>query len=276
MKVLITGVKGQLGYDVARVLKEKNIEYLGTDRQDLDITMESDVLKFIRNYQPTHLIHCAAYTAVDKAEDDKEMAYKINVLGTKYLAAAAKSIHAKFVYISTDYVFDGLGDIPFAVTAKPNPKGYYGLTKYQGELEVQSNLDKYYIVRISWIFGINGNNFVKTMLRLAETNLELNVVSDQIGSPTYTYDLAYLLYDLIQIDSFGIYHATNEGYCSWYDLAVEIFRQAKVDIKVHPILSKDYPTKAIRPLNSRMITNFKSMRSWKDALHHYLKELGVI
>ncbi|MGQ0417458.1 dTDP-4-dehydrorhamnose reductase, partial [Bacillus sp. HC-TM] len=182
--------------------------------------------------KPDAIIHCAAYTAVDKSEDDKELCWNVNVEGTKYLATAAKKLNAKFVYISTDYVFDGEGTHAFVENDAPNPVGYYGLTKYEGEKVVRSLIDNNFIVRISWVFGINGNNFIKTMLRLGETRNELNVVGDQIGSPTYTYDLARLLVDMVVTEKYGTYHATNEGFCSWAEFAQEIFEIAGQDVKV--------------------------------------------
>lgn len=271
MRILVTGANGQLGYDVIRVLKEKKIEHIGIDIKELDITIESDVNKFVNEYKPTHIIHCAAYTQVDKAEDNKELCYNINVLGTKYLVNAANSVAAAFLYISTDYVFAGNGNTPFKVTDKADPVNYYGLTKYQGELEVINGIDNYYILRISWVFGINGNNFIKTMLKLSETRNELSVVSDQIGSPTYTYDLSYVIYDLIKNNNYGIHHVTNDGYCSWNEFSKEIFKQSNKNMIINEVLTKDYPTRAKRPLNSRM--EGIKMRSWKDALKHYLEEL---
>lgn len=274
MKVLVTGANGQLGYDVIKRLEKSNIEYLGTDIDVLDITDQEQVKKLISNYGPDVVIHCGAYTAVDKAEDDRELCYSVNVLGTRYIAKACKDIEAKMVYISTDYVFDGEGDQPFKVNDKPNPINYYGLTKYEGELEVQNILDKYFIVRISWVFGINGNNFVKTMLRLVNERKEISVVADQIGSPTYTYDLAELLMDMISTDKYGIYHATNEGYCSWYEFACEIFKQAKIEVKVNPIKSEEYPTRARRPKNSRLYKNISNeLESWESALSHYMNNI---
>lgn len=272
MKVLVTGANGQLGYDVLRVLKEHNIDYLGTDIDQLDITIENDVYDYVKKYQPSVIIHCAAYTAVDKAEENQELCYKINVLGTRYLVKAAQAIDAKFVYISTDYVFNGEGETPFTINDKPEPVNYYGKTKYLGELEVLNNLSKSYIIRISWVFGINGHNFIKTMLKLSETRDTLTVVSDQIGSPTYTFDLAYAIYDLINSDTYGIHHITNEGYCSWNEFSKEIFRQSNKDIAVNEILTKDYPTAAKRPLNSRMEKNSITLRPWQEALDHFLKE----
>ncbi|WP_394188555.1 dTDP-4-dehydrorhamnose reductase [Paenisporosarcina quisquiliarum] len=276
MKVLVTGANGQLGYDVIKRLDSEGIEYLGTDRKSLDITSKEHVRRFISDYYPEVVIHCAAYTAVDKAEDEKDLCYSVNVLGTKYVAEACKEINAKLVYISTDYVFNGEGDQPFDVTDKPNPVNYYGQTKYEGELEVRNNVVKYFIVRISWVFGRHGNNFVKTMLRLGKDRDELSVVADQIGSPTYTYDLAQLLVEIIQSDKFGTYHAANEGYCSWYDFACEIFKQAGINVKVKPIKSGEYPTKARRPKNSRLCKDKTwsafayKLEDWDDSLRGFL------
>lgn len=275
MKVLVTGANGQLGYDVIKRLEEKKIEYLGTDRDTLDITNEDDVKRVIKDYSPDVIVHCAAYTAVDKAEDERELCHAVNVLGTRYIAEACKEIDAKMIYISTDYVFDGKGDKPFEVTDKPNPINYYGQTKYEGELEVQNLIDRYFIVRISWVFGSNGNNFVKTMLRLGKERDEISVVADQVGSPTYTYDLSKLLVEMIETDKYGTYHATNEGYCSWYEFACEIFKQAGIDVKVNPIKTEDYPTRAKRPKNSRLskiYTNkhFKyELQTWQNSLRGF-------
>ncbi len=276
MRVLVTGYSGQLGFDVVNRLSELGIENKGVSSFDFDLTNKVQVQEFIRDYMPDVVVHCAAYTAVDKAEDEKELSYAINVLGTEYLAEICKEINAKMMYISTDYVFDGEGESEFEVSDKPNPKNQYGLTKYQGELKVQSILDKYFIVRVSWTFGTNGNNFVKTMLRLGKERNEINVVCDQIGSPTYTYDLAVLIAEMIQTDKYGIYHATSEGYCSWYEFAKEIFRVAEHDVVVKPIKSIEYPTKAVRPLNSRLSKNclekngFDRLPSWEDGLRRYL------
>ena len=274
MKVFVTGANGQLGYDVMKRLESEGSDCVGTDIESLDITNEKQVKKVISEYNPDVVIHCAAYTAVDKAEDEKELCYSVNVLGTKYIAQACKETDTKMLYISTDYVFDGEGDQPFEVTDKPNPINYYGQTKYEGELEVRNILEKYFIVRISWVFGINGNNFVKTMLKLGKEREEISVVADQIGSPTYTYDLAELLIEMIKTNKYGIYHATNEGYCSWYEFACEIFKQARIDIKVNPINTEDYPTKAIRPKNSRMNKNIlNKLESWESALNHYINHI---
>ncbi|WP_318582288.1 dTDP-4-dehydrorhamnose reductase [Bacillus paranthracis] len=279
MKILVTGYNGQLGYDVVKRGEKQGLEMQGIGIEDLDITNEAAVYEFVDNVKPDAIIHCAAYTAVDKSEDDKELCWNVNVEGTKYLATAAKKLNAKFVYISTDYVFDGEGTHAFVETDTPNPVGYYGLTKYEGEKVVRSLIENNFIVRISWVFGINGNNFIKTMLRLGETRNELNVVGDQIGSPTYTYDLARLLIDMVVTEKYGIYHATNEGFCSWAEFAQEIFEIAGQDVKVNSITTEEYPTRAVRPKNSRMskqklIDNgFEPLQDWKKAAKHYITQL---
>ncbi|MGS0972999.1 MAG: dTDP-4-dehydrorhamnose reductase [Candidatus Izemoplasmataceae bacterium] len=279
MKFLVTGANGQLGYDVIKLLDSKGLDYLATDRDSLDITIEKQVVRVVREYNPDVVIHCAAYTAVDKAENEKEMCYSINVLGTKYLTEVCKDINAKMVYISTDYVFNGEGEKPFEVTDKPNPINYYGQTKYLGELEVQKLLAKYFIVRISWVFGINGSNFVKTMCKLGKERNEISVVADQFGSPTYTSDLAKLIVEMAKTDKYGVYHASNEGYCNWYDLAREIFKKSGMDVKVNPINTKDYSTKARRPRNSMLsksqltIRGFDVLPGWEDGLRRFINEL---
>ncbi|SHG03591.1 dTDP-4-dehydrorhamnose reductase [Ornithinibacillus halophilus] len=279
MKILVTGYTGQLGFDVVQQGNILGFDMIGIGSSDLDLTNEIDVRAFVNKVQPDAIIHCAAYTAVDKAEDNQETCWNVNVEGTKHLATAAQRANAKFMYISTDYVFDGKGDLPFEVTDKTSPIGYYGLTKYEGEELVKQLLDKWYIVRISWVFGTNGNNFVKTMLRLAETRDELNVVGDQVGSPTYTFDLARLLLDMTQSEKYGTYHASNEGFCSWAEFATEIFRLANKDVKVNPIPTEEYPTRAIRPKNSRMSkqklveNGFNPLPIWQDAVSRYLKQL---
>ncbi|HDR8022156.1 TPA: dTDP-4-dehydrorhamnose reductase [Bacillus cereus] len=279
MKILVTGYNGQLGYDVVKRGEKQGLEMQGIGIEDLDITNEAAVYEFVDKVKPDAIIHCAAYTAVDKSEDDKELCWNVNVEGTKYLATAAKKLNAKFVYISTDYVFDGEGTHAFVETDTPNPVGYYGLTKYEGEKVVRSLIDSNFIVRISWVFGINGNNFIKTMLRLGETRNELNVVGDQIGSPTYTYDLARLLVDMVVTEKYGTYHATNEGFCSWAEFAQEIFEIAGQDVKVNSITTEEYPTRAVRPKNSRMskqklIDNgFEPLQDWKKATKHYITQL---
>ena len=278
MKVLVTGVKGQLGFDVCRELDKRNIENKGIDRDDCDITDEQAVLSYIKNYAPDIVVHSAAYTAVDRAEDEKEICYNVNVKGTEYIARACKEIDAKMVYISTDYVFEGVGETAYEVDDKAAPDNTYGLTKYQGEEVVRNIVDKYFIIRISWAFGINGSNFINTMMKLGETHRELNVVADQIGSPTFTYDLAPLICDMIATDKYGIYHATNEGYCSWADLAEYIFSVTGQNVLVHHIKSEEYPTKASRPKNSRLSkasldkAGFKRLPDWQDAVKRYISE----
>ena len=282
MKVVVTGVNGQLGYDVVKELNNrKYTNVIGIDIKDLDITNENAVKLFMNNNKPDVIVHCAAYTAVDNAEDDKETCYDVNVNGTKHLVESAKELDAKFVYISTDYVFSGDKDSEYFVKDIPNPKSIYGQTKYLGEVETLKH-DKHFIVRISWVFGKNGNNFIKTMLRLGKEKNELNIVSDQVGSPTYTHDLAKLIVDMIETDKYGVYQATNEGVCSWYEFAQKIFEFANIDICLNPISTEQYPTKAKRPKNSVMSKNnlldngFELLPTWQDALKRYLKEIEVI
>lgn len=279
MKFFITGVNGQLGYDVKRELLERGYtDILAPTRVDLDITNEDAVKKMIREYRPSVIFHCAAYTAVDKAEEEQEKCYQVNVLGTKYLTEAAKEVGAKIIYISTDYVFDGTKEGLYQVEDKVNPVNYYGKTKYLGENFVRA-YDNHIIVRISWVFGINGKNFIRTMLNLAESHKELNVVCDQIGSPTYTKDLAGLLVNMFLSNVKGLYHVTNEGYCSWYEFAEFIFKESRKKVKVHPILTKDYKTIAKRPLNSKLSKEslddigMKRLPEWQDAVKRYICEL---
>ncbi len=278
MKVLVTGVKGQLGFDVCLELDKRHIENKGIDRDDCDITDETAVLNYIKSYAPDVVVHCAAYTAVDRAEDEKEICYNVNVKGTEYIARACKEVDAKMVYISTDYVFEGVGETAYEIDDKAAPDNTYGITKYQGEEEVRKILNKYFIIRISWVFGINGNNFINTMMKLGESRSELNVVADQIGSPTYTYDTAPLICDMIATEKYGTYHATNEGYCSWADLAEYIFSVTGQKVLVHHIKSEEYPTKASRPKNSRLSKSsldkagFKRLPDWKNAVKRYIDE----
>ena len=280
MKVLVTGVKGQLGYDVCRVLNARGIENRGVDIENFDITDADAVNAYIRSSRPDAIIHCSAYTAVDKAEDDAERCERVNAMGPANIAAAANAIGAKMMYISTDYVFPGTGECFYTPDDATGPLSIYGKTKLMGEEAVKSTTDRHFIVRISWVFGKNGGNFVKTMLRLAETKTDLNVVCDQIGSPTYTYDLSLLLCDMIVTDRYGTYHATNEGICSWAEFAKEIMQQAGKTTVIHPIPSSQYPTRAVRPLNSRMSKDklvengFSRLPEWKDALSRYLNELS--
>lgn len=283
MKVLVTGVNGQLGYDVCRHLNQLCINNKGVDICDFDLGDPVATTAAIYSYQPDWVMHCAAFTATDKAEIDRDACMHANVDGTRNVANACSVIGAKMLYISTDYVFSGIGQTPFEVDSRKDPLNVYAESKYLGELEVQDILpaNQYYIVRVSWVFGINGNNFVKTMLRICKDRDSINVVVDQIGSPTYTRDLAVLLCDMIQTNKYGIYHATNEGYCSWYEFAVEIFKQTGLTCTVIPILTAQYPTPAKRPLNSCLSKasldegGFSRLPSWKDALRRYLIELDI-
>lgn len=299
MKYFVTGVAGQLGHDVMNELNKRGHVGVGTDLapeyagiQDgsyvttaeyvsLDITNNDEVQKVIEKVNPDVIVHCAAWTAVDAAEDEDKQAKvrAINVDGTQNIANAAKKIDAKMVYLSTDYVFDGQGTQPWEPDCKDyKPLNVYGQTKLDGELAVANTLDKYFIVRIAWVFGVNGANFIKTMLKLSENHDELTVVSDQIGTPTYTYDLARLLVDMTETDKYGYYHATNEGgYISWADFAKEIFKQAGKNVKVTPVTTAEYGvSKAARPFNSRLDKSklvekgFESLPTWQDALNRYL------
>lgn len=285
MRVLVTGVKGQLGYDVVNELNKRNHEAIGVDVEEMDVTDEAAVYRVIGEAKPDAVVHCAAWTAVDAAEDpdnyDKVM--KINALGTEYVARACKTLDAKMTYISTDYVFDGRGDEPWEPDCKDyEPLNVYGESKLLGEKAVAGLSDKFFIVRIAWVFGKNGNNFIKTMLKLSETRDVLRVVSDQIGTPTYTRDLARLLVDMIETEKYGYYHATNEGgYVSWADFAKEIFLQAGKSTRVIPVTTAEYGlSKARRPFNSRLdkskivAAGFTPLPSWQDALKRYLAELN--
>ena len=278
MRVLVTGVKGQLGFDIVKECESRNIEAIGVDIDEMDITNPVQVAEVIKAAQVDAVIHCAAWTAVDKAEDEVELCRRVNQGGPKNIADVCEELDIPMMYFSTDYVFNGQGTEPWMEYAERNPLNVYGQTKYEGELEVE-RLKKHFIIRISWVFGINGQNFIKTMLRLGKERGEVSVVSDQIGSPTYTYDLAKLCVDMIQTDKYGIYHATNQGYCSWYEFACEIFRQAGMDVKVNPVDSTMFPAKAVRPKNSRMNqteldkNGFNRLPSWQDALKRYLQTL---
>lgn len=304
MKVFVTGVAGQLGHDVMNELASRGYTGVGTDLAEsysgiqdgtyvtmaeyvsLDITNKSAVMNTIKAIEPDVVVHCAAWTAVDLAEDEdkQEKVKAINVDGTQNIANACKEIDAKMVYISTDYVFDGQGTTPWQPDCKDyKPLNVYGETKLGGELAVSNTLSKYFIVRIAWVFGKNGNNFIKTMLNVGKKFDTLKVVNDQIGTPTYTYDLARLLVDMIETDKYGYYHATNEGgYISWYDFACEIFKQAGYTNTVIPVTTKEYGlSKAARPFNSRLdksklVENgFKPLPTWQDALVRYLKEMNI-
>lgn len=279
MKFLITGINGQLGYDVnLELLKRGYTDILAPTRDEMDLTNEEDVESVVLGFRPDVIFHCAAYTAVDKAEEEKEVCYDVNVNGSKYIAKYGNMVEAKVIYISTDYVFAGNKDGIYEEDDQISPVNYYGETKYLGEQEIKE-CASYIIARISWVFGINGKNFVKTMLKLAENKTELSVVSDQVGSPTYTKDLASVLVDMALSDKQGIYHITNEGYCSWYEFAKYIFEVNGIDMKVNPIMTKDYKTTADRPLNSKLskdkleMDGFKRLPDWKDAVKRYSKVL---
>ena len=279
MKVLVTGVKGQLGYDVVKELERRGHQPIGVDREEMDLMNNEAIHTFIMTLKPEAIIHCAAYTAVDKAEEEVEICYQVNAESTKVIAECAKELDIKLIYISTDYVFDGTKEGEYVETDTPNPINVYGASKLKGEQYVQSLLDKFYIVRISWVFGINGNNFIKTMRRLGNERDELSIIQDQVGSPTYTADLAPLLVDMMETNKYGIYHATNEGTCSWYEFANEIFKQSGIEVKTNPIITSQYPTAAKRPMNSCMNKSklkdvgFNVLPTWKDALKSYLNLL---
>lgn len=281
MRVLVTGSKGQLGTDLMAELERQGLTGIGVDVEEMDITDAEICRKVILEAKVDAVIHCAAYTAVDAAEDNVELCRRINGEGTRNVALACKEANVKMMYISTDYVFDGQGTRPWEPDDKRAPLNVYGLTKYEGELAVEELLERYFTVRIAWVFGAAGKNFIKTMLRLGRERGAVSVVDDQIGSPTYTYDLARLLVDMIQTEHYGRYHATNEGFCSWYEFAVEIFRQAGMnDVKVTPVSSDQFPAKAVRPSNSRMSkeklsdNGFARLPSWQDALGRYLKVIA--
>ena len=279
MKVFVTGVKGQLGHDVMNELKKQGLEGIGVDIDEMDITDADQVNQVIKEAAPDAVIHCAAYTAVDAAEDNEEICRKVNAVGTENIAKVCEELDIKMMYISTDYVFNGQGERPWEPDDEREPLNVYGQTKYEGELAIEKHVKKFFTVRIAWVFGVNGKNFIKTMLNLGKTHDHLTVVNDQTGSPTYTYDLARLLVDMIQTDKYGRYHATNEGLCTWYEFACEIFKQAGMNVSVAPVSSDEYPAKAKRPSNSRMdksklIENgFKPLPTWQDALGRYLKEI---
>ncbi len=279
MRVFVTGVKGQLGYDVMNELEKQGLEGIGVDIDEMDITDADQVNKVIKEAAPDAVIHCAAYTAVDAAEDNEEICRKVNAQGTENIAKVCEELDIKMMYISTDYVFNGQGERPWEPDDEREPLNVYGQTKYEGELAIEEHVKKFFTVRIAWVFGVNGKNFIKTMLNLGKTHDHLTVVNDQTGSPTYTYDLARLLVDMIQTDKYGRYHATNEGLCTWYEFACEIFKQAGMDVSVAPVSSEEYPAKAKRPSNSRMdkskltANGFQPLPTWQDALSRYLKEI---
>lgn len=285
MRIFVTGVKGQLGHDVSNECRKRGYEVIGVDIEDMDITDAAAVDRVITEASPDVVVHCAAWTAVDAAEEDANIAKvrAVNADGTRNIADVCKKLDCKMIYISTDYVFDGQGDKPWEPDCKAySPLNVYGQTKLDGELAVADTLKKYFIVRIAWVFGVNGKNFIKTMLSLGQKYDTVRVVNDQIGTPTYTYDLARLLTDMAESEKYGYYHATNEGgYISWYDFACEIFRRAGYATKVVPVTTAEYGlSKARRPFNSRLdksklVKNgFTPLPDWRDALDRYMKELG--
>ena len=281
MKIFVTGIRGQLGHDIMLELDKRGIEGIGTDIQELDITDEAAVDRYVTEAAPDAMIHCAAWTAVDAAEEREEDCRRVNALGTENIAKVCAKLDIPMMYFSTDYVFNGKGERPWEPEDEAEPLGAYGRTKYEGEQAVRKYVpDKHFILRIQWVYGINGKNFVKTMLRLSEDHKELRVVDDQIGSPTYTPDIARLAVDMILTDRYGTYHVANKGYCSWYDFAVDIFRLSGKDVKVIPVSSEEYGAKAVRPNNSRMDTSkvekngFEGLPGWEDALKRFLKELS--
>ena len=289
MKVLVTGVKGQLGYDVVQELTKRGHTAIGVDIEEMDITDAASVQHVLHDCNPDAVIHCAAWTAVDAAEDEQDKVRLVNATGTKNIAEVCKELDCKMMYISTDYVFNGEGTNFWEPDdLNREPLNVYGQTKYEGELAIEETLEKYFIVRIAWVFGINGKNFIKTMLNLGKNHDKLTVVNDQVGSPTYTYDLARLLVDMIETDKYGRYHATNEGICSWYEFACEIFKQAALmghseydseHLCVEPVSADHYPAKAKRPSNSRMSkeklteNGFDRLPTWQDAVKRYLQEI---
>lgn len=303
MKILVTGVAGQLGYDVVNELSSRGYDVIGSDLAteysgvkadailtkmtyiSMDITDGDSVDNIISSIKPNAVIHCAAWTAVDLAEDEdkQEIVHKVNAVGTQNIAIACKNIDAKMLYISTDYVFNGTGTEPWQPDCKDySPLNVYGKSKLDGELAVANTLDKFFIVRIAWVFGLNGNNFIKTMLNVGKKYDTVRVVNDQIGTPTYTFDLSRLLADMIETEKYGYYHATNEGgYISWYDFTCEIYKQAEMSTNIIPVTTEEYGiSKAARPFNSRLDKSklveagFKPLPTWQDALGRYLKEIN--
>ena len=278
--ILVTGSTGQLGSDVVKELLKRGYSTLSPNRSELNLCSEDNIRNYILNSNCEAIVHCAAYTQVDKAEDEKDLCIKINATATKHIAKCAKILDIPMIYISTDYVFDGTKDGKYTENDETNPINIYGESKLAGEKYVQEILDKYYIVRTSWVFNINGKNFIETMLRLSKANNQLSIVNDQIGSPTYTKDLSRLLVDMLETSKYGLYHATNEGYCSWYEFANTIFKLANINIDIRAINSNEYASRAKRPLNSKLSKDklieygFKPLPHWEDALKDYLIRRG--
>lgn len=274
--ILVTGSTGQLGSDVVKELLKRGYSTLSPNRSELNLCSEDNIRNYILNSNCEAIVHCAAYTQVDKAEDEKDLCIKINATATKHIVKCAKILDIPMIYISTDYVFDGTKDGEYTENDETNPINIYGESKLAGEKYVQEILDKYYIVRTSWVFNINGKNFIETMLRLSKANNQLSIVNDQIGSPTYTKDLSRLLVDMLETSKYGLYHATNEGYCSWYEFANTIFKLANINIDIRAINSNEYASRAKRPLNSKLSKDklieygFKPLPHWEDALKDYL------
>ena len=274
--ILVTGSTGQLGSDVVNELLKRGYSTLSPNRSEFNLCSEDSIRNYILNSNCEAIVHCAAYTQVDKAEDEKDLCIKINTTATKHIVKCAKILDIPMIYISTDYVFDGTKDGEYTENDETNPINIYGESKLAGEKYVQEILDKYYIVRTSWVFNINGKNFIETMLRLSKANNQLSIVNDQIGSPTYTKDLSRLLVDMLETSKYGLYHATNEGYCSWYEFANTIFKLANINIDIKAINSNEYASRAKRPLNSKLSKDklieygFKPLPHWEDALKDYL------
>ena len=274
--ILVTGSTGQLGSDVVKELLKRGYSTLSPNRSEFNLCSEDSIRNYILNSNCEAIVHCAAYTQVDKAEDEKDLCIKINATATKHIVKCAKILDIPMIYISTDYVFDGTKDGEYTENDETNPINIYGESKLAGEKYVQEILDKYYIVRTSWVFNINGKNFIETMLRLSKANNQLSIVNDQIGSPTYTKDLSRLLVDMLETSKYGLYHATNEGYCSWYEFADTIFKLANINIDIKAINSNEYASSAKRPLNSKLSKDklieygFKPLPHWEDALKDYL------
>ena len=274
--ILVTGSTGQLGSDVVKELLKRGYSTLSPNRSEFNLCSEDSIRNYILNSNCEAIVHCAAYTQVDKAEDEKDLCIKINATATKHIVKCAKILDIPMIYISTDYVFDGTKDGEYTENDETNPINIYGESKLAGEKYVQEILDKYYIVRTSWVFNINGKNFIETMLRLSKANNQLSIVNDQIGSPTYTKDLSRLLVDMLETSKYGLYHATNEGYCSWYEFADTIFKLANINIDIKAINSNEYASRAKRPLNSKLSKDklieygFKPLPNWEDALKDYL------
>ena len=278
MRILVTGANGQLGSDVVDCLLQNGHEVIRAHKEDCDITDAAAVYGYFDSVAPEAVIHCAAYTAVDRAESDREACFAVNVTGSENVAKAAEKHRAKCVYISSDYVFDGEGEIPFETDGKKGPKNYYGLTKLEGENATLENCTRAFIVRISWVFGMNGGNFVKTIARISAENDEINVVDDQVGSPTYTKDVSRVLAEMVTTEKYGVYHVTNEGFCSWREFAGEIIKITGENCRVNPVTSAEYPRPALRPLNSRLSkrsldeNGFDRLPPWQNALARFLEE----